>query len=160
MLRLRDQLAEAEAQRVSAVEMLARRSELGQFFTPAPVARFMASLLEVRSLPCRLLDAGAGSGILTVAVVDRWTRLGGGPLDVTVVESEPGLTTPLGDMLDALRALPGVTGRHVFADFLTWAEDRCRDGLLRVPRETYDLVILNPPYRKINTDSPQRAVLS
>jgi hypothetical protein len=71
MARPSDLLAEAEAQRVSAVEHLGRRSELGQFFTPAPVAQFMASLLEVRSLPSRLLDAGAGSGILTVAVADR-----------------------------------------------------------------------------------------
>ncbi len=40
--------------------------------TPAPVARFMASLFNnLAGRDCRLLDAGAGVGALTAAFVDR-----------------------------------------------------------------------------------------
>ena len=41
-----------------------RRAALGQFFTPAGVARFMAAMLRVSAPPpeFRLLDAGGGSG--------------------------------------------------------------------------------------------------
>lgn len=40
---------------------LKRKSALGQFFTPAPVARFMASLFPPSAIQqCFLLDAGAG----------------------------------------------------------------------------------------------------
>jgi len=41
-----------------------RRAALGQFFTPASVARFMAAMLRVSAPPpeFRLLDAGGGSG--------------------------------------------------------------------------------------------------
>jgi hypothetical protein len=50
-----------------------RKSQLGQFMTPAPVARFMASLFPPSTLQtCKLLDAGAGVGALTCAFLDRW----------------------------------------------------------------------------------------
>jgi len=41
-----------------------RRSALGQFMTPEPVARFMASLFgDWSGNEMRLLDAGAGVGV-------------------------------------------------------------------------------------------------
>src|SRR5579883_595949 len=52
-----------------------RKAELGQFLTPAPVARFMASLLKAQSPALHILDAGAGVGSLFAAcVVDLCTR--------------------------------------------------------------------------------------
>ena len=41
-----------------------RRANLGQFFTPASVAAFMASMLRVPESPeeLRILDPGGGSG--------------------------------------------------------------------------------------------------
>ena len=51
---------------------LKRKSALGQFMTPAPVARFMASLFPpVTPQVCHLLDAGAGIGALSCAFLDR-----------------------------------------------------------------------------------------
>src|SRR5882672_6217410 len=55
-----------------------RKSELGQFMTPAPVARFMAALFPATILrDCRLLDAGAGVGALSCAFLDRWAAADG-----------------------------------------------------------------------------------
>src|SRR5436190_24131751 len=48
-----------------------RRHELGQFLTPHPVADFMASLFEARWQELNLLDAGAGGGELSAALVRR-----------------------------------------------------------------------------------------
>jgi adenine-specific DNA-methyltransferase len=45
------------------------RKTRGQFFTPLQVARFMANLAEYRKKTLRVLDAGAGSGILSCAVL-------------------------------------------------------------------------------------------
>ena len=51
---------------------LKRKSALGQFMTPAPVAQFMASLFPPSALStCTLLDAGAGVGALSCAFLDR-----------------------------------------------------------------------------------------
>jgi adenine-specific DNA-methyltransferase len=47
--------------RVSKNTEAKRKSQLGQFFTPARMAQFMTSLFTSKeSLECRLLDAGAG----------------------------------------------------------------------------------------------------
>jgi adenine-specific DNA-methyltransferase len=48
-----------------------RRHELGQFLTPHLVADFMASLFEAHWPELDLLDAGAGSGALSAALVRR-----------------------------------------------------------------------------------------
>src|SRR5208282_2411776 len=52
---------------------LKRKSALGQFMTPASLARFMASLFSDSTLQtCHLLDAGAGIGALSAAFLERW----------------------------------------------------------------------------------------
>ena len=54
----------------------AHRAAMGQFFTPAPIARFMAELSEANTGKVRLLDPGAGVGSLSAAglpVPVAWT---------------------------------------------------------------------------------------
>jgi len=50
-----------------------RKAKLGQFLTPSPVARFMASLFQPKECSniC-LLDAGAGIGSLTAAFTEEF----------------------------------------------------------------------------------------
>ncbi len=62
---------EVELLRLAATRELnpEHRAQLGQFMTPPPVARRMASFFEVRRPNFRLLDAGAGVGSLTAAWV-------------------------------------------------------------------------------------------
>ena len=48
---------------------LTERAARGQFFTPSDSARFMASLFSQRPNSLRILDAGAGLGVLSVALV-------------------------------------------------------------------------------------------
>ncbi|MBL1130482.1 MAG: hypothetical protein D8M54_18535 [Chloroflexi bacterium] len=46
------------------------RADAGQFFTPPPVVRLMASFFETLPADIHLLDAGAGVGVLTAAFVN------------------------------------------------------------------------------------------
>lgn len=50
-----------------------RRKVYGQFFTDLPTARFMASLFAIddSKTSISILDAGAGTGILSLALVER-----------------------------------------------------------------------------------------
>ena len=48
---------------------LDKQHELGQFLTPSPVVEFMASLFEIHRSEVRLLDAGAGAGALSAALI-------------------------------------------------------------------------------------------
>jgi adenine-specific DNA-methyltransferase len=137
----------------------ARRSELGQYFTPAGVAAFMADQLEVRANPVRLLDPGAGVGSLTAAVVARWSAHGGGPISATAVEADPSLQHPLARTLGELSRVHDVTSTVVATDFVEWGADRVSGfGVLDAPR--FDVVVMNPPYRKIHTASAERGRMS
>lgn len=49
-----------------------KRKEIGQFFTSVETAKYMASMFSPPGkAELSVLDAGAGSGILTAAVIDR-----------------------------------------------------------------------------------------
>ena len=57
--------------RLTAKISAAHRSELGQFLTPAPIARFLAQHFDDLTGDISLLDPGAGVGSLTAAFVER-----------------------------------------------------------------------------------------
>lgn len=136
-----------------------RRSELGQFFTPSDLSAFMAGMFEVSDRPARLLDPGAGVGSLAAAVAARWRRDGGGPMDITAVETDPGIQEPLTRTMEDLRRLPEVTSAVVAGDFIEWGSDRL-SGFGAVGASKFDLVIMNPPYRKIHSASLERRRLA
>jgi adenine-specific DNA-methyltransferase len=128
-----------------------RRAELGQFMTPAPVARFMASLFSAWEGAASLLDAGAGGGALISAVAERW---GWERLYVSAYEIDPVFAAGLRETLQ-----PGVTGGTrgtvVNDDFVRAAVSQIQSA--SSPKFTH--AILNPPYRKIASVSDHRALL-
>jgi hypothetical protein len=136
---------------------LKHKYALGQFMTPAPVARFMASLFPPSSLQrCTLLDAGAGVGALTCAFLDRWAIRDGFSFDrvgVEAYEIDPILRGYLEDALASYaERLP--VGSQVFSeDFIEAAALQSFAGL------RYTHAILNPPYKKINSLSQHRLIL-
>ncbi len=67
-----------------------RHREFAQFFTPAVLARFMAALARPTSAAHRILDPGAGTGILASALCERLPR-GAGPVHVDAYELDPDL---------------------------------------------------------------------
>lgn len=138
-----------------------RRSELGQFMTPATVAKFMAAMFEDLPVAVRLLDAGAGMGALTAAFVDHICGLVARPktLDVTAFEVDPILAQLLEQTLEAcsqqcVKLGIDFTSRIVRDDYVLHSGE----PLMREQRQ-YDCAILNPPYAKINSDSKTRAAL-
>jgi len=46
------------------------RSQFGQFLTPAVIAYFMSSMFETDAQEVRILDPGAGAGVLFAACVE------------------------------------------------------------------------------------------
>ena len=129
-----------------------RKAELGQFMTPAHVARFMASLFSRRDGAVRLLDAGAGLGSLTTAFVDRW---GADGTHVTAYEIDETLIPRLRNTLTHY-GNTSIETTLIDRDFIPDAVDRIR---LRKRESLFTHAILNPPYRKIGSDSSQRASL-
>ncbi|WP_419552298.1 Eco57I restriction-modification methylase domain-containing protein [Candidatus Poriferisodalis sp.] len=150
-------LTRAEQRRIAQAEGLTAecRSELGQYFTPAPIARLLADMFEPPEGRVRVLDPGAGVGSLSAALVERaasegWHCL----LDVTALEVDDrlleGLEATLSDCCDVM---PSVQGRVEHSDFLTWAAAQAAPEMFQRERLPFDLVIMNPPYGKLRTAS-------
>ena len=65
-----------------------RRSSLGQFMTPASIACYMASLFKMRS-EMRVLDAGSGTGSLSIAFVEKAFKKKNVKVNLSAWEIEP-----------------------------------------------------------------------
>jgi len=154
-------LLRAEARRLHATGLLdrVRRSELGQFMTGADVASFIATFFDVGTEPMRLLDPGAGVGSLAAAVVERFRREAAGGLSVTAVEIDEVLARALQRTLEDLATTFGVETELVRDDFISWGADRAA-GFPAMNFEPFDLIVMNPPYRKIATNSAERLRVS
>jgi len=144
-----------------------RRALMGQFLTPASVATFMAEMFECKKPVVRILDPGAGPGALSAAFVLAMSRRPHPPsaISLTAYEIDPLLVGYLRKTLDLCRAVSedvGIRfeGRIVEDDFLE-AGANTFSGDLFAPgeRERFDCAILNPPYRKIGTNSCERRLL-
>jgi adenine-specific DNA-methyltransferase len=144
-----------------------RRSDLGQFFTPSAVARFMASLFSHSPKSIELLDAGAGVGALTAAFVSEVCQRQVKPqtLTVTAYEVDPALTIYLQETLetcDLICQRSGITFTYTIhaQDFIEASVTALEGGPLFAPDAMrFDCVILNPPYHKINSASRTRQLL-
>jgi hypothetical protein len=138
-----------------------RRSQLGQFMTPTAIADFMASLFTRWPKTVRLLDPGAGVGSLTESFARRLlaNAPAGSSLEAHCYEIEPLLQDYLSDHLREVAA-HCKSQSHDFdsvihnRDFIAEASFQIGMG---APRFTH--AILNPPYKKINTDSAHRKML-
>lgn len=132
-----------------------RRSRLGQFFTPRPTAALLASMVPPPSGPWRLLDPGAGNGSLTAAVIARWLTEGDAEeMEVVAYEIDEALVPVLRETLDVAKSLARHLGRRLSVDI------RQADFVVDPPTpESANLVVMNPPYRKLGVRSPERRAL-
>lgn len=128
-----------------------RRSALGQFMTPLPIARFMANLFSEGEGPIRLLDAGAGIGSLTSAFVERHP---GRQIQVDAWEIDAVLRSHLERTLGHYAGL-GVEAVVHGDDFIEASSWSLSMGA--GPRFTR--AILNPPYKKIASTGHHRLLL-
>lgn len=142
---------------------LTKRAALGQFFTPARVADFIASLVRLpEEGTLRVLDPGAGAGSLTASLVARVLHEAPGlRLDVTVCEVDEALQDTLAATLNDCVETAAVAGVEVrtalqSGDFIAWAADA---SLFTSAPDPYDVVVMNPPYRKLGRSSRERILV-
>lgn len=139
-----------------------RKSLLGQFFTPAETARFMAGLFTPTPYErCRLLDAGAGIGSLSAAFLEKWVagNFHFQQVEMDAFEIDDALIPHLRRTLETFRKDPRFTSRVHHTDFIHAAADWLSGNLFAEPLPAYTHAILNPPYKKIRSDSAYRTTL-
>lgn len=146
-----------------------KRSVLGQYMTPAPIGRFMASLFNDLTGDLYILDPGAGVGSLTAALVERLCDavVRPGSAELVAYEIEPLLIEYLQNTLAESRI------QCQSVDIKSEYTIRKDDFILSHPANQVDIfsstassaddgfthVIMNPPYKKINSSSEHRLAL-
>jgi len=139
------------------------RESLGQFFTPSHVADLMASWVDPLPERITLLDAGAGTGTLIAALVRRICRMPGvtRQLRVTAFEIDPSLAQPLAVCMASSKRMCESSGISFSADirqadFIATAAPIARGDLFAESLPLFNVALVNPPYRKIRSDSAER----
>ncbi len=141
------------------------RKKYGQFFTSKETARFMAGLYTIsESLPkVRILDAGAGSGILSCALLERLEWITSiQTIELTCYENDDKILGLLRENLYAYQKnskkdiqINIITDNYITSQYLDF--NHMLGGKLEP--EKYDFVIGNPPYMKIPKDAPEATAM-
>lgn len=145
---------------------LKQRSELGQFLTPATVARFMAGQLNNLYGHISLLDPGAGVGTLTAAVVERLFHNHDQvkSCSITAYEIEPNFLSPLNQTL--IECCAALKSQGIQADYCLREENFINASselnlpLFNKSLQNFTHAILNPPYNKLHSKSAEKKILS
>lgn len=155
---LLDVAAQSRAHALSRLEQKTQDS-LGQFFTPVRAASLIASMPKLpRTGQIRVLDPGAGSGVLSAALIDRALREGpDAALHVVAVEYDQAVIGYLKETLDACVSAGNgrVSYEIVEGDFIVKSTGLDADSRL----SDFDIVIQNPPYAKLAASSALRAAV-
>ena len=142
-----------------------RRADLGQYMTPPATARLMASMFRGEQESIRLLDAGAGVGSLTAAFVSEMCGRSARPkaIQATAYEIDPQLAEYLADTLNQCGCACQEAGIEFRAELIR--RDFIDEGVGMLRRQmfasapAFDCAILNPPYKKIHSESEMRQML-
>jgi adenine-specific DNA-methyltransferase len=138
-----------------------KKAYFGQFLTPEKTAVFMASLFPDGQGDCRLLDAGAGIGSLSAAFLDRW-RNGGfhfQRVEVDAFELDNDLIPYLSKTLNKYDGKGDFSINIREEDFIHCVVESLTGDLFSCPLEHFTHAILNPPYKKLNSNSAHRLAL-
>lgn len=135
----------------------AERKKIGQFFTSKETAEYMATMFDFSKLPkeVSLLDAGAGTGILSAALVERLeqeTEIEA--IDLTCYENDPTVIPLLRKNLEYMASV--TTKRFSFTliedDYLLTQAGEFEFRNIEDNTKKYDLIIGNPPYLRVLKD--------
>ena len=148
------------------------KKQRGQYLTPVPVARFMAEWCHAAGWAVRVLDPGAGAGVLSCALCETLAARVDKPVQIELdaYETDPHL---LGYLQLCLRYAENWLRRRGIAlkfratanDFVLHHATAQTDGKGlfsgdNIALPVYDIVISNPPYFKIAASDPRAQALA
>ncbi len=142
-----------------------KRKKYGQFFTSMETARFMAGLYEipVEKSYVTVLDAGAGSGILSCAFIEWAGQFDTiAEIELTCYENDENVLGLLQENLEYCKEHSTkkikysiYTENYITSQYLDF---NCMIG--KNPNSPkFDYVIGNPPYMKISKDAPEATAM-
>lgn len=123
------------------------KSKLGQFMTPSVIAEFMSKFFVETNSPINLLDCGAGIGSLTISALKHLKNIA----SVEQWEIDPLMRSYL-ELNNQKLNIPAIVHSN---DFIEDAVNNLSFGL----GTRFTHAIINPPYKKISSNSAHRLLL-
>lgn len=138
------------------------RIKIGQFFTPSLIAEYMGSWTNIRMNEITILDAGAGSGILSAALLNKMYCDGKiKKIHLDVYENNPCILSLLDTNLAYMKTR--FLDKDILLDYKIYSKNFIVENHFAwtgiVPNQKYDIVISNPPYKKIGKNDPEARVM-
>ena len=141
------------------------RKKYGQFFTSMETAQYMSSMFVIpeKQEVISVLDAGAGSGILSCAIIERLEKIEGiKEIELTCYETDENILSLLKENLFFMKmqsckniSINIITDNYITSQSLEFNHIFGGDWNTK----KYDLVIGNPPYMKIPKDAPEATAM-
>ena len=128
----------------------------GQFFTPIPIARLMASYCNLNKTNIKILDPGCGTAILTCTLIEHLveTNLNIEIIDLTAYETDPDLISFSQKTLAYLKSW--LSEKGIVLKYVLHIHDFVLDNSMALKSnytgELFDIIISNPPYFKLAKD--------
>lgn len=140
----------------------AQRKKCGQFFTSKETAVFMAKLLlsvPLKKKSIKILDPGAGSGLLTAAIIDELSEISEiDTIALTCYENNEDVIRLLQENLEWIKkhTLKNISYEIRKENYiLSQAETYNGTFSAELNPTKYDMVIANPPYMKLSKNAPE-----
>ena len=141
------------------------RKKYGQFFTSMETACFMAGLYKIpnEKQKISILDAGAGSGILSCALIERFESIEFiQEIELTCYENDKNILGLLKDNLQFCKEHSCKKIQFYIKEdnyIISQYQDFNRLLGCNPNPPKYDFVIGNPPYMKISKDAPEAVAM-
>lgn len=130
------------------------RKKIGQFFTSKETALFMANLSKCQKENIKVLDAGAGSGILSIALLEQLDKNEDiKSIEIDLYENDEQIIQLLEDnMQKAKSKIKKLQNYNIIKEnFIINNKDNYN--------KIYDVVISNPPYKKIGKNDIESTIM-
>jgi adenine-specific DNA-methyltransferase len=142
------------------------RGDLGQYLTPTPTAELMARMFESLPKEVNILDAGAGAGALTAALVSELASRANRPRRVNACCYEIDAIMARHLKATLTRCKSSVQKHDIHFQSIIRQGDFIADAVKTIEAWAsgtysgeFDAAILNPPYKKISANGIERELL-
>ena len=136
------------------------RKSKAQFFTTLSIAQYMSSLSDVATGReyLNILDCGAGTGILTCSLIDKLIEEGfDGAINIDLYENDEKVIETLNENMKLYTDKYKNLNVNVIQDnFILFNKERWVDDQFK---GIYDIVIANPPYKKLTKLAEESIVM-
>jgi adenine-specific DNA-methyltransferase len=132
------------------------KKDNGQFFTPTPIARLMASYCDFENNTIKILDPGCGTAILTCTLIEHLVNSKNDIeiIDLVAYETDPDLISYSQKTLSYLKKW--LLDKGIILQYLLHIHDFILDNAQALKEnykgDQFNLIISNPPYFKLAKD--------